>query len=149
VDAAGGYCRGGISRGAVVEINDDRARSYVAVPPEMLDRLRELMDEQDYQMTREDVAALDNPEAHGLRVSRLDPAAWEQRHQVVPTKDLPTEGWARAIRDNVLQVEMTYNGSLPVDSPWPNGHVITVTNGTHRYYFAVPRGAINLAIDLS
>ena len=145
----GAIAEGPYRGGVVVEIDDNHSRSYVAVPPELLDRLQELMDEQDYQMTREDVAALDNPEAHGLRVSRLDPAAWEQRRQVVPMKDLTTEGWARAIRDNSMRVDMTYNGSLPVDSPWPNGHVITVTNGTHRSYFAVPRGAINLAIDLS
>jgi len=145
----GAIAEGSYRGGVVVEIDDDRSRSYVAVPPELLDRLQELMDEQDYRMVREDVDALDNPEGHGLRVSRLDPAAWEQRHQVVPTKDLPTEGWARAIRDNGLQVEMTYDGSLPIESPWPGGHVITTTDGAHRYYFAVPRGALNLAIDLS
>jgi len=142
---AEGPYRGGI----VVEIDDDHNRSYVAVPPELLDHLRELMDEQDYRMGREDVAALDNPDAHGLRVSRLDPDAWEQRRQVVSTKELPTEGWARAIRENGLQVEMTYDGSLPIESPWPGGHVITATDGAQRYYFAVPRGALNLAIDLS
>ncbi len=121
----------------------------MAVPPELLDWLRELMDEQDYRMVREDVAALDNPQAHGLRVSRLDPAAWEQRRQVMPTTELPTEGWAQAIREDGLQVEMTYDGSLPIESPWPGGHVITATDGAHRYYFAVPREALNLAIDLA
>ncbi len=107
------------------------------------------MDAQDYRMAREDVAALDNPQAHGLRVSRLDPIAWEQRRQVVPMKELPTESWARTIRDHGLRVEMTYNGSLRVDSPWPGGHVIAVIDGEHRSYDAVPRGALNLAIDLS
>jgi len=145
----GAIAEGPYRGGVVVEIDDDRSRSYVAVPPELLDRLRELMDEQDYRMVREDVTALDNPEPHGLRVSRLDPAAWEERHHAVPTKELPMEGWARAIRDNGLQVEMTYDGSLPIESSWPGGHVITTTDGVHRYYFAVPRGALNLAIDLS
>lgn len=145
----GAIAEGPYRGGVVVEIDDDRGRSYVAVPPELLDRLRELMNEQDYRMVREDVTALNNPEARGLRVNRLDPVAWEQRHQVVPVAELPTEGWARTIRENGLQVEMTYDGSLPIDSPWPAGHVITTTDGAHRSYFAVPRGALNLAIDLS
>src|SRR4051794_9999552 len=56
--------------GAVVEIADEHGRSYVAVPPECLDRLKEIMDANDYRMMREDVTALDNPEATGLRVTR-------------------------------------------------------------------------------
>ncbi len=99
-------------------------------------------------MVREDVAALDNPEAKGLRVTRLDPTAWEQRHQAVPMKELPTEGWARAIRDNGLRVEPPAGALLSLESAWPAGQVVTVTDGKRRYYFAVPRGALGLATDL-
>lgn len=101
-------------------------------------------------MAREDVAALDNPQAHGLRVARLDPAAWERRREAVPTGELPTEGWARAIRDNGLRVAAPAGAMVPLDSAWPAGQVVTVTDaaGAHKSYFAVPRAALRLATDL-
>jgi len=151
--AKGALDEGPYRSGAVVEV-DVGDRAYVAVPPELLDRLREVMPERDYRMTREDVAALGNPEAHGLRVTRLAPVAWEQRpakaldwwRSVVPIKDLPTEGWARAIRAHNLRVEAPFGAMLPLDSAWPAGQVVTVTGGrAHHYYFAVPRGALRLA----
>jgi len=135
--------------GAVVEVDVDGDRAYTAIPPEALDRLRGLLDEQDYRMVREDVAALDNPEAHGLRVTRLDPAPWEQRRAVVPTTELMTEGWARSIRTKGLRVEAPAGALLPLDSAWPAGQVVTVADDAgRRFYFAVPRAALGLATDL-
>jgi len=140
-----GPYRGGVV--VAVDVRDDRA--YVAVPPELLDRLQEVLPAPDYRMVREDVAALDNPEAKGLRLARLDPAAWEQRHVVVPTTELTTEAWARSIRAKGLRVAAPSGAPLPLDGAWPVGQVVTVTDGAGRgYYFAVPRAALGLATDL-
>jgi hypothetical protein len=57
--------------GAVVEIADERGRSYAA----------------DYRMVREDVAALDNSEATGGRVTRLDADAWEDSPHAISASD--------------------------------------------------------------
>lgn len=134
--------------GAVVEVDVEGDRAYVAIPPELLDRLQEVMPARDYRMTREDVAALDNPTAKGLRVAQLDPTTWEQRRETVPTRELPTEEWARVIRDNGLRVDPPAGAPLALDSAWPAGQVVTVTDIARRYYFAVPRGALHLATDL-
>ncbi len=135
--------------GAVVEVDVEGDRAYAAIPPEALDRLQGLLDEQDYRMVREDVAALDNPEAQGLRVARLDPVAWERRRAAVPTTDLLTEGWARLIRTKGLRVEAPAGALLPLDSAWPAGQVVTVADDAgRRFYFAVPRAALRLATDL-
>lgn len=136
--------------GAVVEIADERGRSYAAVPPECLDRLLEIMDADDYRMVREDVATLDNPDATGVRVTRLDADAWEGRREVVPTADLTTEAWARSIREGSLCVDMAGGMSLPMESRWRGGHVVTVRDALgHAYYFAVPREALPFAIELA
>ncbi len=135
--------------GAVVEVDVEGERAYAAIPPELLDRLQEVLPADEYRLVREDIAALDNPQAQGLRVTRLDPAAWEQRRAVVPGKELPTEGWARTIRANGLRVAAPTGALLPFDGAWPAGQVVTVTDGAGRgYYFAVPRGALRLAMDL-
>ncbi len=140
----GPYCGG-----AVVEVDVDGDRAYTAIPPELLDRLQGVMPARDYGMMREDVAALDNPEAHGLRVARLDPAAWEQRRDVVPTTELTTEAWTRAIRAKHLRVEAPAGAMLPLDGAWPAGQVVSVADDAGRsYYFAVPRAALRLATDL-
>jgi len=147
--AEGAIEEGPYRGGAVVLVDADGDRAYVAVPPELLDRLREIMPARDYAMTREDVAGLDNPTAAGLRVARLDPAAWEQRHAVVPTMELTTEGWARSIRDKGLRLAQPAGAALPLDSAWPAGQVVTVADAAgRRFYFAVPRGALGLATDL-
>jgi len=146
--AEGALGEGPYRGGAVVELDVDGDRGYVAVPPELLDRLREVLPALDYRMVREDAAALDNPEAKGLRVARLDPTAWEWRREAIPGRELPTEGWARTIRDKGLRVEPPAGAMLPFESAWPVGQVVTVTDGTHTYYFAVPRGALRLATDL-
>jgi len=136
--------------GMVVEVDADGGRFYVAVPPELLDRLQEVMAADEYAMMREDVAALANPQAHGLHVTRLDPVAWEQRHQLVPTKELPTEGWARMIRAHRQRVEIPAGMMLPFESAWPAGQLVIVTDGAgRRSYFAVPRQALRLATALS
>ncbi len=134
--------------GVVVEVDVDGDRAYTAIPPELLDRLREVMPADEYRLVREDVAALDNPQAQGLRVTRLDPTAWERRREAIPGKELPTEGWARAIRDKGLRVEPPAGAMLSLESAWPAGQVVTVTDGKRAYYFAVPRAALRLATDL-
>jgi hypothetical protein len=135
--------------GAVVEV-DVGDRAYVAVPPELLPRLREIMPTQDAAMVQEDVAALANPAAHGLHVMWLERTAWEEGRQVVPHgAPMPTEAWVQVIRTRGLRVEMTHDGFLSLESAWPAGHVVTVVDGQQRSYFAVPRGALRLAVDLS
>jgi len=121
--------------GSVVEVDVDGDRGYVAVPPELLDQLVALIDAQGYRMLREDVAALDNPQARGVRVTRLDSVAWEQRRELVPTEELSAEAWARTVRQNGLRVEIAAAGSLsllPLTSAWPTGQIIAATDGTHR-----------------
>ncbi len=145
----GAIVEGSYAGGVVVEVSDDSGRSYAAVPPELLDRLREVMAERDYRMVCEDVAALANPEARGVRVTRLDPAAWERRREVAPTGELSTEAWARAIREHSLRVEIGRNGALSMEGTWPGGHVIAATDGKRRYYFAVPRAGLRLVTDLA
>ncbi len=138
--------------GSVVEVDVDGDRGYAAVPPELLDRLAALIDAQGYRMVREDVAALDNPQARGVLVTRLDSGTWEQRRELVPTEELLVEVWARTVRQNGLRVEIASTGSLgllPLGSAWPAGQVIAVTDGAHRSYVAAPRAALPLAIDLS
>ncbi len=149
--AEGALGEGPYQGGAVVLVDADGDRAYVAVPPELLDRLQEVLPAADYRMVREDVAALANPEAHGLRVTRLDPDAWEQRRAVVPiaAENLTTEGWARAIRTKSLRVEAPAGALLDLDSAWPAGQVVTVADAAgRRFYFAVPRAALRLATDL-
>lgn len=147
----GALTEGPYRGGVVVAIDVAGDRSYVAVPPEALDRLPEVLPARDARLAREDAAAaVENPEGHGLRVTRLDPLRWEREREVVPTADLPTEGWARVIREGHLRVEMERDGFLPVESAWPGGQIVAVGDGTgRRYYFAVPRGAIQLAIELA
>jgi len=137
--------------GSVVEVDVDGDRGYAAVPPELLDRLAALTDAQGYRMVREDVAALDNPHARGVLMTRLDSVAWEQHRELVPIEELLAEAWARTVRQNGLQVEIAAGSLslLPLGSAWPAGQVIAVTDGAHRSYVAAPRAALPLAIDLS
>ncbi len=149
---AGAIEEGPYQGGSVVEVDVSGDRAYVAVPPEALDTLAEVMSAQEYQMLREDVAALTNPEAHGLTATRLDRVAWEERREVVPQgAPLPTEAWAQIIQEQGMQVQPPGDALLPLDSAWPAGQVVAVTDGQgkRRSYFAVPRGAVRLAIDLA
>lgn len=149
---AGAIDEGPYRGGSVIEVDVRSDRAYVAVPPEALDTLAEIMSAQEYQMLREDVAALPNPEGRGLSVTRLDRAAWEERREVVPKGEpLPTEAWARVIRENGMRVQPPSDAMLQLESAWPAGQVVTVTDGQgkRRSYFAVPRGALRLAVDLS
>ncbi|MGI8553081.1 MAG: hypothetical protein ACR2PL_20190 [Dehalococcoidia bacterium] len=146
----GAVVEGPYRGGVVVEIVDEHGRSYVAVPPERLDSLRELMTQQDYQMVREDAASLDNPLAAGVFLSLLDSAAWEQRQQTVSLRDLSAEVWARTVREKGLQIELTPNGTLPIESRWPAGHVVRVLDRAgRREYYAAPRPSLWLAIELA
>ncbi len=136
--------------GTVVEIVDNSGRSYVAVPPELLDRLREIMPARDYEMVREDIANVDNPQAWGYTVTRIDPEAWEQRRQVAPNAaPLPTETWAAVIREHHMRVAPPVGNALSEDSLYPAGQVVAVDDATGRSYFATPRAAYWLAYDLA
>jgi hypothetical protein len=145
---AGGPYQGGV----VVEVVDAHGRCYVAVPPEALNRLEEIMDQQDYQMVQEDVAALANREGCGLTVTRLDRLAWEERGEALPRGGpLPTETWTQVIRRQGLRVELPAGTFLPLESAWPGGAVVAIADakGQRRSYFAVPRGARRLAVALA
>jgi hypothetical protein len=72
-------------------------------------------------------------------VTRLDADARAGRRAVVPAADLSTKAWARSIRQGGLSVDMAGGISLPIESRWPGGHVVTVSDALgHAYYFAVP-----------
>jgi len=150
----GALAEGPYAGGAVVEVDSDvpgdAGRTYFAVPPEALDRLRELMPARDYEMVREDIANIANPGAHGYTVTRIDPAAWEQRHQVVPNAaPIPTETWAAVIQEHRMRVAPPVGNALPVDGLYPAGQVVTVDDAAGRSYFAAPRAAYWLAYDLA
>jgi hypothetical protein len=147
--AAGPY-RGGCVVEVDSDVPGDAGRTYFAIPPESLERLQEIMPPRDYQMMREDVANLDNPEAHGYTVTRLDPAAWEARRAVVPLGEpLTTGAWVRKIRKHHMRVAPPVGQPLPLDSLYPAGQVVAVDDATGRSYFAVPRAAYGLAYDLA
>src|SRR5579871_5978792 len=55
---AGAIAEGVYRGGTVVEVDVEGDRAYVAVPPEALETLSEVMTPQEYQMVREDIAAL-------------------------------------------------------------------------------------------
>jgi len=136
--------------GTVVEIVDHSGRSYVAAPPEVLDRLREIMPARDYEMVREDIANIDNPDARGYTVTRIDPAAWEGRRQVVPNAaPIPTDTWAAVIRAHHMRVAPPVGNALSEDSLYPAGQVVAVDDAAGRSYFATPRAAYWLAYDLA
>ncbi len=150
----GALAEGPYAGGAVVEVDSDvpgdAGRTYFAVPPEALDRLREIMPARDYEMVREDIANVANPEARGYTVTRIDPKAWEQRRQVVPNAvPIPTETWAVVIREHRMRVTPPVGNALPMDSLYPAGQVVTVDDAAGRSYFAVPRAAYGLAYDLA
>jgi hypothetical protein len=149
---AGAIEEGPYRGGSVVEVDVRGDRAYVAVPPEALDALAEVMSAQEYQMLGEDVAALTNPEARGLSVARLDRTAWEERQEVIAQgAPLATEAWAQVIRENGMRVQLPTDALLPLDSAWPAGQVVAITDrqGKRRSYFVVPRGAVRLAVDLA
>jgi hypothetical protein len=149
---AGAIEEGPYRGGSVVEVDVRGDRAYVAVPPEALDALAEVMSAQEYQMLGEDVAALTNPEARGLSVARLDRTAWEERQEVIAQgAPLATEAWAQVIRENGMRVQLPTDALLPLDSAWPASQVVAITDrqGKRRSYFVVPRGAVRLAVDLA
>jgi hypothetical protein len=93
-----------------------------------------------------------NPEARTLTITRLDRTAWEKRQEAVPRgAPLPTAVWVQNIREQGMRVQPPGDSLLPVDSAWPAGQVVAVTDGQgqRRSYFAVPRGAVRLAINLA
>lgn len=140
--------------GSVVEVDSDvpgdAGRTYFAIPPEALDGLREIMQPDEYRMVREDVANIDNQEAHGYTVTRLDQAAWEERGEVVPLAEpITTEAWVREIRQRHMRVTPPSGHPLPLASFYPAGLVVPVHDAMGRGYFAVPRAAYWLAYALA
>ncbi|MGI8916765.1 MAG: hypothetical protein ACR2JY_23825 [Chloroflexota bacterium] len=140
--------------GSVVEVDSempgDAGRAYFAIPTEVLDDLQEIMRSEDYRMVREDVDNIDNHEAHGYTVTRLDPASWERRGEVVPLAEpITTEAWVLQIRQQHLRVAPPVSHPLPLDSFYPAGQVVPVDESMGRSYFAVPRAAYWLAYDLA
>jgi len=146
----GAIDEGPYAGGVVVEADVDGDRGYAVIPPELLDRLQEIMPARDYEMVREDVANIDNPEARGYTVTRIDPAAWEGRRQVVPNAaPIPTETWAAVIRAHHMRVAPPVGNALSEDSLYPAGQVVAVDDAAGRSYFATPRAAYWLAYDLA
>jgi hypothetical protein len=145
-----GPYRGGSVVEVVSDVPGDAGRTYFAIPPEALDGLREIMRPDEYRMVREDIANIDNEEAHGFTVTRLDPAAWEERGEVVPVAEpITTEAWVREIRQRHMRVFPPSGHSLPLASFYPAGLVVSVHDATGRGYFAVPRAAYWLAYALA
>jgi hypothetical protein len=148
---AGIITEGPYQGGTVVEVDIEGDRAYIAVPPEALEMLAEVMEPLQYQAVIEDLAAAANPDGPGQVVTRLDRTAWEERRQVLPTgAPLLADDWMRVIFERHLQVEVLHGALLPLDGPWRGGHVVVVgePNGEHRSYFALPRAALFLALAL-
>ncbi len=136
--------------GTVVEIVDERGRSYVAVPPEALDVLARLMAPEDYRMVREDIANIHNHEGHGATVILLDQTAWEQHGQIVPASEpIPSEAWATAIHRHHERVSPPTGALIPKNGIYPAGQVVAVDDANGRHYYAVPRAALALVDRLS
>jgi hypothetical protein len=57
----------------------------------------------------------------------------------------------QVIRENGMRVQLPTDALLPLDSAWPAGQVVAITDrqGKRRSYFVVPRGAVRLAVDLA
>ncbi len=81
----------------------------------------------------------------------LDAVAWRERHSVVPVHDpIAVSAWARTIRSSRMRVTLPPRGqSLPQDGPCPGGYVVEVDDAEGHRYFALPREAWAVAVDLA
>jgi len=81
----------------------------------------------------------------------LDAVAWRERHIVVPVHDpIAVGAWARTIRSGRMRVTLPSRGQpLPPDGPCPGGYVVEVDDAEGHRYFALPREAWAVAVDLA
>jgi len=81
----------------------------------------------------------------------LDAVAWRERHIVVPVHDpIAVGAWARTIRAGRMRVTLSPRGQpLPQDGPCPGGYVVEVDDAEGHRYFALPREAWAVAVDLA
>jgi len=149
--------------GIVVGATALSSRHYFAVPPELIERLAEVMPTVEYQRVRDDldelhgraVAGAETPEGDSsfkaVKVLWIEAAAWMDRGAVVPVHaPIPTDEWARVIRDGAMRVALpAHPRGLGDATPCPGGVVVTVDDDEGRRYFAVPRAAWGVARDLA
>jgi len=153
--------------GTVVGADGNGGRHYFAVPPELIERLAEVMPATDYRQVRDDLDELQGRSLSGaetpadaagspvtfkpVAVLWIDAAAWMDRGTVVPVHaPIPTDEWARVIRDGAMRVALPqYPRGLSHATPCPGGVVVTVDDAEGRRYFAVPRAAWGVARDLA
>jgi len=81
----------------------------------------------------------------------LDAVAWRERHVAVPVHDpIAVGAWARTIRSGRMRVTLPPQGQpLPQDGPCPGGYVVEVDDAEGHRYFALPRDAWAVAVDLA
>jgi len=81
----------------------------------------------------------------------LDAVAWRERRVAVPVHDpIAVGAWARTIRAGQMRVTLPPQGQpLPPDGPCPGGYVVEVDDAEGHRYFALPREAWAVAVDLA
>ena len=81
----------------------------------------------------------------------LDAVAWRERRAAVPVHEPIEVGtWARTIRSGRMRVTLPPRGQpLPHDGPCPGGYVVEVDDADGHRYFALPREAWAVAVDLA
>lgn len=154
--------------GIVVGATALSSHHYFAVPPELIERLAEVMPAVEYQRVRDDLDDRDALQGRSLtgaetpadgagssfkavKVLWIEAAAWTDRGAVVPVHaPIPTDEWARVIRDGAMRVALpAHPRGLSDTTPCPGGVVVTVDDDEGRRYFAVPRAAWAMARDLA
>jgi len=163
----------------VLATRPDDGRHYIAVPPEAVHALAGVLSPQDYRRVQEDLQALrkgGDPDALESRdaspgtrsgsvsdedaapaafqpvtVFWLDAVAWRERRVAVPVHDpIAVGAWARTIRSGGMRVTLPSRGQpLPPDGPCPGGYVVEVDDAEGHRYFALPREAWAVAVDLA
>ncbi len=81
----------------------------------------------------------------------LDAVAWREHRVAVPVHDpIAVGAWARTIRAGQMRVTLPPQGQpLPQDGPCPGGYVVEVDDAEGHRYFALPREAWAVAVDLA
>jgi len=163
----------------VMATRPDDGRHYIAVPPEAIPALVGVLSPQDYRRVQEDLRALreggalddmENGNApqgprggsvgdedaapaafQPVTVFWLDAVAWRERHVAIPVHDpIAVGAWARTIRSGQMRVTLPPQGQpLPQDGPCPGGYVVEVDDAEGHRYFALPREAWVVAVDLA
>jgi len=163
----------------VMATRPDDGRHYIAVPPEAVHALAGVLSPDDYRRVQEDLQALRKGSdlddlgsvdaSQGTRsgsvsddgaapaafqpvtVFWLDAVAWRERRVAVPVHDpIAVGAWARTIRAGQMRVTLPPQGQpLPPDGPCPGGYVVEVDDAEGHRYFALPREAWAVAVDLA